>query len=72
MANYDRPREIIGYCLAPLELDSSTPAYKEAYARLEHVIKTYQLEVVRAQRPVAIDFSRMPTLTLNEEAHGQD
>lgn len=72
---FDRPRQIIDYCLKPLDLDPASDAYKETYRRLEHVIKTFQLAASRSEtaaKPVAVDFSRMPTLTINEAAHGDD
>ena len=68
MTAYDRPRQIIDYCLKPLGLDPGSPAYVEANRRLEHVIKTFQLAANRG--PVAVDFSRMRTLVINEAAHG--
>lgn len=68
----DRPREIIEYCLKPLNLSAASEEYKETYRRLEHVIKTFQLAAVRAQEPVAVDFSKMKTITINERAHGDD
>jgi hypothetical protein len=68
-----RPREIIDYCLQPLACDHESEAYQEACRRLHHVIKTYQMEMIRHDRPVAVDFSRMPQpLTINEAAHGMD
>jgi hypothetical protein len=68
-----RPREIIEYCLMPLACDHESEAYQEAYRRLEHVIKTYQLEILKHDRPVVVDFARMPeSLTINEAAHGMD
>jgi hypothetical protein len=66
----NRPKEIIGYCLEPLALDKKSEAYKEAYRRLEHVIRTYQSELVKASKPIAVDFSNMKTITINEDAHG--
>ena len=36
-----RPKEIIDFCLKPLNLDVKSSGYELAYARLEHVIKTY-------------------------------
>jgi hypothetical protein len=72
MTTLDRPRQIIEYCLKPLDLDPSTPAYRETFLRLEHVIKTFQLQAIRAQTPIAVDFSKMPTITINEAAHGDD
>jgi hypothetical protein len=72
MNKLDRPREIIEYCLQPLALSTTTGEYKEAYRRLEHVIKTLQVMAARNKRPVAIDFSNMKTLTINEAAHGDD
>lgn len=66
----DRPREIIDYCLKPLGLAKGDSAYEEVVRRLEHVIRTYQVEMVKAKAPVAVDFSNMPTLTINEDAHG--
>jgi hypothetical protein len=70
--NLNRPRQIIEYCLAPLALDTKSEAYKDTYRRLDHVIRTYQSELVKAHKPVAVDFSQMRTITINEDAHGQD
>ena len=67
-----RPKEIIEFCLKPLDLDKSTAAYEMAYARLEHVIKTYQKEILKEKKPIAVDFSQMRTITINEDAHGHD
>ncbi|GAA0653986.1 hypothetical protein [Brevundimonas lenta] len=64
-----RPQEIIDFCLAPLNLDTQTEAEREVRRRLEHVIKTFQL---RAARPVAVDFSSMPSQVINEAAHGYE
>src|ERR1700730_2192280 len=72
MNKLDRPREIIEYCLKPLALSTSTGEYKEVYRRLEHVIKTLQVMAAREKRPVAIDFSNMRTININEVAHGDD
>jgi hypothetical protein len=72
MSTFDRPRQIIDYCLKPLNLDTSTEAYRETFLRLEHVIKTFQLAAARADKPIAVDFSKMPTITINEAAHGHD
>lgn len=66
----NRPRDIIDFCLKPLGLTAATPGYAEARQRLEHVIRTYQGELLKAQQPVAVDFSNMPTITINESAHG--
>lgn len=68
----NRPREIIEYCLAPLMLDKKSEAYKDAYRRLDHVIATYQAELIKKSQPIAVDFSQMRTITINEDAHGQD
>jgi hypothetical protein len=68
----DRPREIIEYCLKPLALSTATEEYKEVYRRLEHVIKTLQVVAARDKKPVAIDFSNMRTININEIAHGDD
>jgi hypothetical protein len=66
----NRPREIIEFCLKPLDLPKGDAKYQEVYRRLEHVIRTYQSEMAKAQKPVAVDFSKMPTITINEAAHG--
>jgi hypothetical protein len=66
---YDRPRQIIEYCLKPLNLDTASPDYQETHRRLEHVLKTFQL-ASRSSRPIPVDFSNMPTITINEFAHG--
>jgi hypothetical protein len=68
----DRPREIIEYCLKPLELSTTTAEYKEAYRRLEHVIKTLQVMAARNNKPVAVDFSSLKTITIDEAAHGDE
>jgi len=72
MNKLDRPREIIEYCLKPLGLSPTTEDYKEVYRRLEHVIKTLQIMAARDKRPIAIDFSNMKTININEAAHGDD
>ena len=70
--NLNRPKQIIDYCLAPLALDIKSEAYQDAYRRLEHVIRTYQSELLKARKPIAVDFSQMKTITINEHAHGDD
>jgi hypothetical protein len=72
MSKLDRPREIIEFCLKPLGISEKTPEYKETYRRLEHVIKTFQLAAVREKLPVAVDFSSMKTITIDERAHGDE
>jgi hypothetical protein len=72
MNKLDRPREIIEYCLKPLALSTTTAEYKETYRRLEHVIKTLQVMAARNNKPVAVDFSNMKTITIDEAAHGDD
>ena len=62
-----RPRAIIEYCLAPLNLDPGSPAAIETQRRLEHAIKTFQLKAVQ---PVAVDFSTMRSQVINEAAFG--
>jgi hypothetical protein len=69
MTSYDRPKQIIGYCLEPLDLDEDAPATRETVSRLVHVIRTLQL-AIGPTGPVAVDFSKMPTLVINEAAHG--
>lgn len=64
-----RPQAIIDFCLAPLNLDPGTEAEREVRRRLEHVIRTLQ---TRAGRPVAVDFSSMPSQVINEAAHGYE
>ncbi|ESQ75707.1 hypothetical protein [Asticcacaulis sp. AC402] len=64
-----RPQAIIDYCLAPLDLNPMHAATEETRRRLEHVIKTFQM---RVPQPVAVDFSAMPTLVINEAAHGYE
>ena len=71
MSTFERPKEIIGYCLAPLKLDESSDVYKETYRRLEHAVKTLQLAAGKANAPLSVDFSQMRTLTINEDAHGE-
>ncbi|MCI0465635.1 MAG: hypothetical protein L0Y57_01290 [Beijerinckiaceae bacterium] len=72
MNKLERPREIIEYCLTPLGLSASSAEYKEVYRRLEHVIKTLQVMAARNNNPVAVDFSGMKTININEAAHGDD
>jgi len=69
METLTRPQAIIEFCLAPLKLDLQSEAGKETVRRLEHVLKTYQ---ARIPQPVAVDFSRMPSLVINEAAHGYE
>ena len=69
MEPMSRPQAIIDFCLAPLNLDTTSEAEREVRRRLEHVIKTYQ---TRAARPVAVDFSSMPSQVINEAAHGYE
>jgi hypothetical protein len=69
MEPMSRPQAIIDFCLAPLALDAGTEAEREVRHRLEHVIKTFQQ---RAARPVAVDFSSMPSQVINEAAHGYE
>ena len=69
---YNRPKEIIDYCLRPLALAPDSKEYEEVFRRLEHVIKTYQSQALRAKQPVEVDFSQMRTITINEDAHGHD
>lgn len=69
MEPLSRPQAIIDFCLAPLALDTGSDAEREVRRRLEHVIKTFQQ---RAARPVAVDFSSMPSQVINEAAHGYE
>lgn len=62
-------REIIDYCLKPLDLNPMNPATQETRRRLEHAIRAYQR---MAAKPVAVDFSTMPTAVINEAAHGYE
>jgi hypothetical protein len=64
-----RPQAIIDFCLEPLALGTGSEAEREVRRRLEHVIKTFQQ---RAARPVAVDFSSMPSQVINEAAHGYE
>lgn len=68
----DRPKEIIEFCLKPLGLKKDDPTYEEVYRRLEHVLRTYQGQLAKAKASVAVDFSQMRTITINEDAHGHD
>ena len=60
---------IIAYCLAPLNLDPNSEATRETMRRLDHALKTFQSQ---AARPVSVDFSKMPSLVINEAAHGYE
>ena len=64
-----RTEAIIDFCLAPLSLDAGAEAEREVRRRLTHVLKTYQS---RIGRPEPVDFSTMPTLVINEAAHGYE
>ena len=68
----DRPKEIIEFCLKPLGLSKNDAVYQDVYRRIAHVIRTYQVQLVKAKQPVAVDFSGMKTITINEDAHGHD
>jgi hypothetical protein len=72
MSKFERPREIIDYCMKPFAAMSHTEEYKEAYRRLEHAIKTLQAAASKANAPIEVDFSELRTITLNEEAHGNE
>lgn len=63
------PKAIIDYCLAPLELTPGSEAETEARRRLEHAIKAFRQA---AAKPVAVDFSTMPSVVINEAAHGYE
>ncbi|HEX8231951.1 MAG TPA: hypothetical protein VF559_01215 [Caulobacteraceae bacterium] len=63
------PRAIIDYCLAPLNLAPSDEAGREVRRRLNHAIDSYRK---LASRPVAVDFSNMPSQVINEAAHGNE
>ena len=67
MEPLSRPRAIIEYCLAPLNVDYNSPEGIEAWRRLEHAIKTFQL---KAAQPVAVDFSTLRSQVINEAAFG--
>ncbi len=69
MTTLNSPRTIIDYCLAPLELDAGAAATQEVRRRLEHVIKTFQS---KANKPLSVDFSSMPSQVINEAAHGYE
>ncbi|MBB5746430.1 hypothetical protein [Brevundimonas variabilis] len=69
MEPLSRPSAIIDFCLAPLNLDAGSDSEKEVRRRLEHVIKTFQ---AKAAKPVAVDFSSMPSQVINEAAHGYE
>jgi len=71
MSKLERPREIIEFCLKPFNVPATSEEYKEAFRRMEHVIKTFQLAAIKPE-PVAVDFSEMKTITINEAAHGDD
>ncbi|MCO5091376.1 hypothetical protein [Bosea sp. (in: a-proteobacteria)] len=71
MTQYERPQQIIEYCLKPLVLDENSPQAQESVKRLLHVIKTLQL-AIGPKGPRAVDFSNMPAIVINEAAHGDD
>lgn len=63
------PKAIIDYCLAPLDLKPGSEAEREARRRLEHAIKAFRQA---AAKPVVVDFSTMPSVVINEAAHGYE
>ena len=65
----NRPQAIIDFCLAPLNLDPRAETTQEVRRRMEHAIKTFQ---TRMTQPVSVDFSKMPSLVINEAAHGYE
>jgi hypothetical protein len=69
METLSRPQAIIEFCLAPLKLDPRSEAAQEVTRRMEHVIKTFQAKITQ---PVSVDFSKMPSLVINEAAHGYE
>ncbi|CAN5384628.1 hypothetical protein BH10PSE2_BH10PSE2_18280 [soil metagenome] len=69
MEPLSRPQAIIEFCLAPLNLEPGAEGLGEVKRRMEHVIKTFQ---AKAAKPVAIDFSSMPSQVINEVAHGNE
>ena len=71
MSTFDRPRQIIEFCLKPLELDPQSTGYRETFRRMEHVIRTLQV-AAGPDNLTPVDFDRMPTVTINEAAHGDD
>jgi hypothetical protein len=64
-----RPQAIIDFCLAPLNLRPGSEGETETRRRLEHVLRTLQGKLAR---PVAVDFSTMPSQVINEAAHGYE
>ncbi len=64
-----RPRAIIDYCLAPLNLTPEDQAGVEVRRRLEHAIKAFE---TIAARPVSVDFTTMRSQVINEAAHGNE
>jgi uncharacterized protein (DUF3084 family) len=74
MNTYTHPDAIIDFCLAPLQLNPMSDSTHEVRRRMEHVIRTFQLKAGSAHngQPVAVDFSQMPTLVINEAAHGYE
>jgi hypothetical protein len=72
MSTFDRPRQIIEFCLKPLGLEPTSESYRETARRMEHVVRTLQLAAGRENAQVAVDFSKMPSLTINETAHGHE
>ena len=60
---------IIDFCLAPLSLGAETSVEREVRRRMSHVIRTLHS---KASQAVAVDFSEMPPLVINEAAHGYE
>ena len=69
MPALERPQAIIEFCLAPLGLDPKSETTREVHHRLQHVLKTFRAQV---PHPVAVDFSKMPSIVINEAAHGYE
>ena len=69
MQALERPQAIIEFCLAPLGLDPKSEATREVHQRLQHVLKTFRSQLTQ---PVSVDFSKMPSIVINEAAHGYE
>jgi len=70
MTRYQKPQDIIAYCLEPLDLNEQSPATKEAIRRLADVIKSLQFNAGPSRQASA--FSKAPPIVINETAHGCD
>ena len=70
MTRNQSPQKIIEHCLAPLHLNEQSPAAQEALRRLTDAFETRQNSRPSGAR--LADGERMPSIVINEAAHGYE